>query len=147
MGKIGAALSGVSTEFKVFEPALHTFHIDKVEEKEGDLPNGEKGLQAYIVHNKITTPGHEDSGKTYRDYINLRDKKGNFTDAGLASIKRYFETIFGKEEVATWTDDDYDTDALEGRDFQGQLEQYSYTKEGESEPKKANRLKAMAAIG
>lgn len=142
MGKIGASLAAVSTEFKLFEPALHTFDIEKVEEREVD-----NKLVAYIVHNKITTPDHEDNGKTFRDYINLRTKQGEFSEPGLASIKRYFETTFGKEEVATWSDDDYDTDLLVGKSFQGQLAVDSYTKEGETEPRKNNKLKAMAPIG
>lgn len=141
MGKIGAAMASVSTEYKLYDPALHTFEIEKVEEKEKD-----DKLVAYIVHNKITTEGHEDEGKTFRHYINLRKKDGDFSDAGLASIKRYFETIFGKEVVASWSDDDYDTDMLHGQSFRAQLEITSYTKEGETEPRRNNDLKAMAPL-
>lgn len=142
MAKIKASLADVSTEFQPVEPGLYELEVAKVEEVE---KNGE--LVAYRIQNKITTAG-DYHGKSISDYIHLK-KPGEEIAAGaigLQTIKRYFEVTHGKEEVAGWADDDFDTDLLVGKSFQAQVAIDSYTKEGETEPRKTNKFKRMEEL-
>lgn len=143
MGKIAASMADISTDFKPIEPGLFNFSIEKVEEVE---KNAE--LVGYRVHSKIDSGSvPEMVGRVFRDYISIVTKKGEINEVGLSSLKRYFEVTFGKEEVAGWSDDDYDTDYLIGRQWAGQLDISSYTPDGETEPRKNNKVKRMDPIG
>lgn len=137
MAKIKHSLKDVSTEFQPLPAGVYDFDIIKVEEVEKN-----NQLAAYRVASKVTTPG-ESFGKTYSDYINLTTKDGGVNEIGLGNIKRYFEVAFGKKEVEAWTDDDYDTDLLQGKSWKGQIAIESYTKDGETEPRQTNRIKHM----
>jgi hypothetical protein len=142
MGRIKASLADVSTEFQPLEPGLFEFEITKFEDVE---KNGE--FVAYRVSNKVTTAG-DNQGKVVTEYIHLKKPGEEIApDAiGLQTVKRYFEVAFGKDEVATWTDDDYDTDKLIGKMFQAQVVIDSYTKEGETEPRRTNKFKRMEPL-
>jgi len=134
MAKIKASLADVSTEIPLIEPGIYEFEIDKVEERnDGD---------AYLIYNVVTTPG-DMHGRKLVEYINLKKKDGDENQFGLSTLKRYFEVAFGKEEVESWTDDDFDTDSLQGRVFQGQVKIESYTKPGETEARRSNRFQRM----
>lgn len=142
MAKIKASLADVSTEFKLLPPALYELEITKVDEIENA---GE--LKAYRISSKVVGGGEpEQMDQTLSDYINLRLKNGELGEPGLATIKRYFEVTHGKEEVATWNDDDYDTDLLIGRRWRGQIVIDSYTKQGETEPRQNNKVARMDSV-
>lgn len=142
MALIKASLADVSTEFKPLDPGIYTFDIAEVEEVPSK--DDEDTIIAYRVKNKVLEPT-ESEGRTFSDYINILTKKGEVNEIGLANLKRYFEVCFGKEEVAGWQDEDYDTDRLVGKTWKGQLTIESYTKEGEVEPRRNNKIKAMEA--
>jgi hypothetical protein len=136
-------MADISTDFKPVEAGLYNFTIEKVEEVK---KNNE--LVGYRVHSKIDSGSVQEMvGRVFRDYISIVTKKGEINEIGLASLKRYFEVTFGKETVSEWTDDDYDTDYLVGRQWSGQLEVSSYTPDGETEPRKNNKVKRMDAVG
>jgi hypothetical protein len=61
-------------------------------------------------------------------------------------VKRYFEVTHGKATVAEWSDDDFDTDLLIGKQFEAQVKIESYTKEGETEARKSNRIVRMEEV-
>ncbi len=147
MGKINASLASISTEFEPVEPGLYELEITKCEDVMKTDAQGTEQLVAWRVSNKITTPG-DVQNKVISDYIHLRQPDDEIAaDAiGLQSIKRYFEVTHGKEEVAEWSDDDFDTDLLIGKSFQAQVAIDSYTKKGETEPRKTNKFKRMEAI-
>lgn len=139
MAKIKHSLKDVSTDFVVYPADVYLFEIAKVEEVE---KNGQ--LTAYRVANKILEAGDTQYvGKIYSDFINILTTDGNLNEVGLANLKRYFEVIFGKEVVKEWSDDDYDTDLLQGYQWRGQLSVESYTPKGATEPKPTNRIKHM----
>lgn len=142
MGRIKASLADVSTEFKPIEPGLYEFEVTKFEDVE---KNGE--FVAYRAVNKVITPG-DMQNRQVSEYIHLKKPGEEIApDAiGLQTVKRYFEACFGKDEVAEWTDEDYDTDKLIGRTFQAQVVIESYTKDGETEPRQSNRFKRMESI-
>lgn len=140
MGKIQHSLAEVSTDFQIFPAGVYDFEITKVEEVQKN-----NQLVAYRVVSKVLTPG-ELFGKSFSDFINLLKKDGTLNEVGLASLKRYFETVYGKDEVKGWTDDDYDTDMLQGKTWKGQIAIESYTKEGETEPRQTNRVKHMEKL-
>ena len=140
MGKINASIASVSTEFQPLPPDVYDFHIEAVEEQEKD-----GNVVAYRVKNVVTSA--EENGKVYTAFCNIVDKDGNPNEMGIAELKKYFECIFGKEEVAGWTDDDFDTDMLVGKDWRGQLEIRSYTPKGSTETKQTNRVTRMEPIG
>lgn len=142
MALIKASLADVSTEFKPLDPGIYTFDIAEVEEVPSK--DDEDTIIAYRVKSKVLTP-EESNGRTFSDYINILTKKGELNEIGLANLKRYFEVCFGKEVVAGWSDEEYDTDRLVGRQWKGQLTIESYTKEGEVEPRRNNKIKAMEA--
>jgi len=142
MAKIKASMADVSTDFQVFEPSVYDFEIKKIEEVEnkGKFPNLDTDDPiAYIVISEFQDGQYQ--GKQYRDYINIRTKEGALSDPGLAALKRYFEAIFGKDTVESWTDDDYDTDQLVNKGWRGQVAVESYQKNGET--KQTNRIKHM----
>lgn len=144
MGRIKASLAEISTEFKPVEPDIYVLEIDKVEEVE---KNGE--TTAYRISNKVVSAasGSEEMvGRKISDFINILSKDGSINEYGLQNLKRYFEAAFGKEEVATWTDDDYDTERLPGRQFRAQVAIESYTKEGETEPRQKNVFKRIESL-
>lgn len=142
MGKIKASLADVSTEFQPIEPGLYRLEIKKVEEVE---KNGE--FVAYRIVSEVKTPG-DYQGKPYSEYIHLKKPGEEIApDAiGLSTVKRYFEVTHGKDEVAEWEDDDFDTDLLVGKQFDAQVVIDSYTKEGETEPRKTNKIKRMESV-
>lgn len=142
MALIKASLADVSTDFKPLDPGIYTFDIEKVEEVPSK--DDEDTIIAYRIRNKVLEP-LDSEGRVFSDYINIVTKKNEPNEVGLANLKRYFEVCFGKEEVAGWSDEDYDTDRLVGRQWKGQLDIQSYTKEGEVEPRRNNRIKAMEA--
>ena len=141
MGRIKASLADVSTEFIPVEPGLYELEIDKIEEAE---KNAE--LVGYRVISLVKSAG-EMFGRKISDYISIVKKNGEVNEVGLSTLKRYFEVTHGKEVVAEWSDDDYDTDVLKGKMFQAQVTIESYTPEGETEPRKNNKFKRMEAIG
>lgn len=140
MGKIRASLADVSTEFKPIEPGIYNFEIDKVEEVER-----EGNLVAYRVVSKVTDDG-ESQNRQMSDYIAIVKRDGELNEIGLSTLKRYFEVTHGKDEVADWTDDDYDTDLLQGKQFKGQVVIDSYTKDGETEPRQTNKFKRIESL-
>lgn len=153
MGKIGVALASVATEFQLIEPGVYELEVKKATEVQ---KNGQ--LAAYRINSEIVGPIESEAyGRTFSDYINLRQKDGEFSDPGLASLKRYFEVTFGIDEVSGpkgpdgkrtggWSDDQFDTDLLIGKRWRGQIIIDSYTKEGETEPRKNNKATHMESL-
>jgi hypothetical protein len=141
MAKIKASLAEISTEFKPLEPGLYRLEITKVEEIE---KNGV--FVAYRIASKVV--GGEFDGKPFSEYIHIRkpDEEINPEAIGLATVKRYFEVTHGKATVAEWSDDDFDTDLLIGKQFEAQVKIESYTKEGETEARKSNRIVRMEEV-
>ena len=148
MGKINASLSTVSTEFEPLPPAIYDFEIEKIEEVK---KNG-KDVNAYVIANKVISA--DQHGRVFRDYVTMIDKKGNRNEMGEKSMKRYFETCFGIDEVSGpkqadgsrkggWTDDEFDTDKLKGQRWRGQLDVKSHTPEGETVARLNNRIVEM----
>lgn len=139
MGKINAALSQVSTEFTPIDAGTYTWELEKVE----DIKEGEK-VVGHAFFNKVTDPG-EMNGRVFKDRVYLNKNDGTPNEISLANIKRYFEAIKGKDVVAGYTDDDFDTDDLHGGMFAGQVKIETYqpknkqTGEPEGEPRKSNR--------
>lgn len=145
MGKIKASLADVSTEFQLVDPGNYDFEITKYEdvEKDGEWIGSR-------ITSKVITPG-EMEGRSLSDYIHITKPGEDIdpeTNIGLKSIKRYFEVTHGKEEVATWSDDDFDTDLLVGKTWQGQIAIGSYTPKNQpnAEPRKVNEIKRMEPV-
>lgn len=142
MGKIQASMVDVSTEFKLIEPGVYNFEIVKFE----DVIQ-ENQICAYKAFSKVISPG-EMEGRQLMDYIYLR-KPGEelkSDNIGLSNVKRYFEATHGKDTVANWTDDDYDTDLLIGKTWAGQIDISSYTKKGETTVRQTNEIKRMEPV-
>lgn len=144
MAVIRANMAEISTEFKPVEPNNYQLEVVKIEDILED-PSDPDSLKAKVISSKITDPG-DMQGRQIRDYINLRTKDGEWNEIGLGNVKRYFEVICGKDEVATWEDEDYDTDKLLGGMFLGQVTIEYYTPKGETEARPANRFKRMESI-
>jgi hypothetical protein len=140
MGKIRASLADVSTEFQLIEPGVYEFEVTAVEEAER---NGE--FAAYIVKSAVTDAG-EQQGRRMRDYISIIKKDGEMNEVGLSQLRRYFEATHGKDEVAGWSDDDFDTDNLVGRTFRGHVKIGQYTPAGETEPRQTNEFKRIEEV-
>jgi hypothetical protein len=144
MGLIQASLKDVSTDFKPVEPGIYILEIVEVKEMEKDGVTN-----AYRVVSQVISEsnGVEDMvGRKVSDFINIITQKGEINEVGLSSLKRYFEACFGKDEVATWEDADYDTDRLAGQQFRGQLKIDSYTKPGETEPRMNNKFTRIDSV-
>lgn len=139
MGKIKASLADVSTEIPLIDPGIYEFEIQKVEERnDGDV---------YLIYNVVQDAG-EMQGRKLVDYINLKKNDGGQNDYALTTLKRYFEAAFGKEEVAEWGDDDFDTDELQGKSFRGQVKIDSYTPKDDpsAEPRLSNKFSRMESL-
>lgn len=151
MGKIKASLAEVSTEFKLLAPGSYELEIKSVKEHPGE--DGDP--KAYSVLSKVVAPGTDQHDQTFSDYINLKNSEGEIMDFALANLKKYFEVIYGIDEVSGpqvhgkrsggWTDDQFDTDLLVGKRWKGHIIIDSYTKKGETEPRRNNKIKAMEA--
>lgn len=131
MGKIKASLADVSTDFKIVQPGLHVFEVAKVDEitNSGKYSNLESDdVIGYKINSKVVSSDDEEQvDRVIVDYVYTAQKvsKDDPTTAtdneiGLQTLKRYFESCFGKDEVAGWTDDDFDTDRLIGQQFRAQ---------------------------
>lgn len=110
MGKLTASLSEVSTDYVPVTPGMYETEIIDVEEVAGD--GG--AIKAYKIKHKITGGDNaEELGKTFKDNCSILKRDGTINTYGLIQLKRYFETILGKDEVES-RGDDLDTDELKG---------------------------------
>jgi hypothetical protein len=139
MARIQASLADVSTEFVPSAPGVYIFEINDVVEQTKD------GKITYQIKSKIIEPfgdaGDADSvGKVVTDFISIHSKDGSINQYGLITLKRYFEAVLGKDNVAE-RGDDLDTDELKGQRFKGQIEIDSYYPKGVEETEENKRYK------
>lgn len=144
MGKIKAALAGVSTEFKLIDPGVYRLEVKKVTEVDKNGATAGYRINSEVV--QAPSGLEEMVGRTLSDYVNIRAKDGGFSEPGLANLKRYYEVTHGQDTVASWSDEDYDDDLLIGKQWDGQIAIESYTPQGESEPRQVNRVKRMEQV-
>lgn len=119
MARIQASLADVSTEFVPAAPGVYIFEIADVVEQTKD------GKVTYQVKSKIVEPvdgagDAESVSKTVTDFISIHSKDGSINQYGLITLKRYFEAVLGKDNVAE-RGDDLDTDELKNQRFKGQI--------------------------
>lgn len=145
MGKIKASLATVSTEFQLVEPGIYDFEITKYEDVEKD----NEWVGTRITSEVVGGDNEEMKGRKLMDYIHIK-KPGEELDPenniGLKTIKRYFEATHGKDVVAEWSDEDFDTDLLLRKRWRGQIKIGSYTPKGQSEPRQTNEIVRMESL-
>jgi hypothetical protein len=135
MAKVRANLQDVSTEFVPAMPNDYELKIVDVEDK----TQGEK--EQYNVVLQIDEQGNEEYGKKMYDNISLYKNDGGRNTAGEAQLKRYFEAVFGKDEVAD-PDFEFDTDLLKNQRIMGSVVIEDYTKKDGSKGQ-SNRAKKI----
>jgi hypothetical protein len=138
MAKINASLSDVSTEFVPAEPGIYILEITDVVETNKD------GKTSYQVKSKIAEVvegvGEDSVGKTITDFVSIHKKDGSINQYGLITLKKYFEAVLGKENVAA-RGDDLDTDELKGQRFKAQVAIDSYFPNGVEQTEENRRYK------
>ena len=135
MPKVRANLNDVSTEFTPASPDDYELKIDKFDL----ISQGGRDTYKYVL--VIDQPGHEEHGKSIFGNISMHKRDGSENVAGQRELKRYFEAVFGKEEVAD-PSFDYDTDYLLQQRIGGSvvIEAYEYEKDGQTKKGQSNRV-------
>lgn len=113
MPKVGASMANVSTSFVPVTPDTYLVTLEKPELKTKEGRNT-FNVKSVIVAGDET--GVENAGRSLFDNISMHKKDGEPNEFGSIQLKRYIEAAFpeSKEwDEQTW--DDFDTDALAGR--------------------------------
>lgn len=147
MPKIVASMADVSTEFQPIDPATYRLQVVSVDYNEKDAKTDEgQNIKrgTYVVKSKAlaTYPDGETehANKPIYDYINIHNKNGEVNEISLANLKRYFEAIAPDSAES----EDADTDELVNGIFIADVTIDKYRKEGESEDRITNRIRATS---
>lgn len=143
MPKVSASLANVSTKIEPMDPDSYAFKIEDVQDKTTDR-GSEKEREAYQMVLVNDMPGTDNYGKKVWDYVSLTTKDFKPNGAGQAQLKRYFEAVFGEEEVATWGEEDYDTDRLKAGRIGAEIIIDSWEQNGKSG--KSNKVKSIFPV-
>lgn len=137
MPKVKGTLKDVSTTYIPIIPDDYEFKIEKVEQEIEQPSSGRpKGQVIDTLHFRVDQPISEEHDRPVREsfylYAYKNSPEGTLNERAQQDLKRYFEAVFGKEEVETWEDDDYDTDKLVGGRFRASVyhEPYEVRKNG-----------------
>ena len=156
MPKVKGTLKDVSTTFIPITPDDYEFKIVKVEQEIEQPSSGRpKGQVVDIIHLRVDQPTSEEHDRPVKEqfymYAYKNSPEGELNERAMQDLKRYFEAVFGKEEVETWTDDDFDTDKLVGGRLSATVyhEPYDIKKNGvpTGEQGTGVRLKNIVPIG
>ena len=90
-----------------------------------------------IIHHRIDE-GPERVGQKWQNWINVRQNDGKTNEIGLATLKRYLETVFGKGSPESKV---ADSDPLHGHQIRAYISVRSWQDKGEE--RKGNNIKKM----
>lgn len=137
MPKVQGTLKDVSTTYIPIVPDDYEFKIEKVEQEIEPPSSGRpKGQVIDTLHLRVDQPTSDENNRPVREsfylYAYKQNPEGEINERAQRDLKAYFEAVFGKEEVATWEDDDYDTDKLVAQRIRASVyhESYKMKKDG-----------------
>lgn len=167
MPRVTPGLKDVSTEFQLIDPGTYELLIKgKPDLKKSGTPGSPTSpyREVVVIHWRVDQPG-DFQGRGSDHQIHLHKKDGEPNEVGMIELKRWYEAAFGPDEVATWDDEDYDTDKLENQRVLGEVhtDQFEEKKKlpgggysdepvldpttGEPKQRKSNKVKNVVPIG
>lgn len=140
--KIEADFSKISSNTDKLAPGTYRFAVTSAQEQDASEVGAGKQA-AFIVSSEVVSG--ERIGAVVQDYQYLKTKDGKPNKMGLGRIKAYAEATVGAERANA---SDFDTDELIGNQFDGVMEEESYTDNSTTPPtqKKTVKLKKILPV-